>query len=104
VKGYSESNLSYNKRTGTHDVYFKVSVNEVTTHFQNNWIFMAVVPNPSGPSSIKNEIEPFIVDKIIIRSKIPKKKNDTLENTGLSDALEDIGLSEDPLEDIVLSD
>ena len=57
---------------------FKIAVNEVTSHFRNNWIFMAVSPKNVQTCPISANVQPFILDKVQVKAKDSSKSNDPL--------------------------
>ena len=67
IKGYTEANLNYNQRTGCFDVLFKIAVEELTSCFPNEWIFMAVSPKNALTCPISALVQPFILDKVQVK-------------------------------------
>ena len=79
LKGYCESILSYNPKQAVHDAYFRIAATEVTSHFRNNWIFMAISPKNNETDGVSNDIEPFIIDHVTIKAKKVSKSESKMD-------------------------
>lgn len=72
LKGYPESMLSHDPKEGCHVAFFKIQLNEVTSHFRNGWIFLVVQPKYSVADSfdsLSEHIQPLVVENLIIKAK-----------------------------------
>lgn len=73
----------------------KIQIKEVTSHLRNGWIFMVVQPmnlqnektNPKmlnlgrGKRSVDiKKIKPLVIDKIVVKAKKLKEKDNSEEN------------------------
>jgi len=66
----------------------KIQIKEVTSHFRNGWIFLVVHPklNANANSNVfqskdgllidSQKIKPLILDKVIVKAKKTKEKED----------------------------
>ena len=66
-------------------VFDKLQIKEVSSHFRNGWVFVAVVAKVFGPDGVPGDhpdgIEPLVVDNVYIRAKLSCKRRDTLSDT-----------------------
>jgi len=83
LKGFIEKELTNGSAT-----FEKIQIKEVTSHFRNGWIFFVVYPkisntNPpmslGGSGSIINsqKIKPLILEKVVVKAKKAKEKEQT---------------------------
>ena len=71
----------------------KMQIKEVSSHFRNGWVFIVVQPKPMSqtPGSLIEQIEPFILDNVIIKAKLNTKKKEDIqqqEETQTNDILQ----------------
>lgn len=79
IKGVSEVEM-----VGGRASFDKVQINEVSSHFMNGWLFLAIVPKPTGNQAenlafLSNytsnmyidprKIKPLVMDKVIVKAK-----------------------------------
>ena len=72
MKGYPESMLSFDQKEGCHVAHFKIQLNEVTSHFRNGWVFLAIQAKYSLSDSfdtVSSKIKPLVLDNLIIKAK-----------------------------------
>lgn len=71
IRGHTISILTYDPKDRKHVAYFKIQLNEVTSHFRNGWVFLVV--EPIGKSNFLNEygyrIKPLVVKNLVIKAK-----------------------------------
>jgi len=80
-KGFTEKDLT---RGGAG--FEKIQIKEVTSHFRNGWIFLVVHPKVNGNSNVfqgkdglivdAQKIKPLILEKVIVKAKKTKEKDD----------------------------
>lgn len=64
LRGETKSMLKYDSEFQLHTAKFRVQVTEVTSHFINGWVRLAVVPEPG-----ESEIAPFVFNNLVVRAK-----------------------------------
>lgn len=72
LKGYPESMLSHDPKEGCHVAFFKIQLNEVTSHFRNGWIFLVVQPKynlADSFDSVSERIKPLVMENLVIKAK-----------------------------------
>jgi hypothetical protein len=101
LKGFIEKDLI----NGTAS-FEKIQVKEVTSHFRNGWIFFVVYPkvsnNPNnnillgGNGAVINgqKIKPLILEKVIVKAKKAKEKDDRDDNGTVQDDRDDLNKDE----------
>jgi len=85
LKGFIDKDLINGQAS-----FEKIQIKEVTSHFRNGWVFFVVHPKvPNGPTNIllsgnenlinHQKIKPLILEKIIVKAKKSKEKDDDKE-------------------------
>lgn len=89
MKGFIEKDLTNGSAT-----FEKIQIKEVTSHFRNGWIFFVVYPkvtnaNPnnmlmgaSGQFINSQKIKPLILEKVVVKAKKAKEKEQAGELDG----------------------
>jgi hypothetical protein len=87
LKGFTEKDLVDGSAT-----FEKIQVKEVTSHFRNGWIFLVVYPKIStlhnnnvlrrgeGVNVNSQRIKPLILEKVIVKAKKSKEKDQLNDN------------------------
>ena len=86
MKGFIEKDLVNGSAT-----FDKIQIKEVTSHFRNGWIFFVVYPKVnknanvllSGSNVVVNsqQIKPLIIEKVIVKAKKTKEKDQNDEGS-----------------------
>ncbi len=85
LKGFIDKDLINGQAS-----FEKIQIKEVTSHFRNGWVFFVVYPKvANGPSNTLHsgnenlishqKIKPLILEKIIVKAKKSKEKDDDRE-------------------------
>lgn len=88
LKGFIDKDLINGQAS-----FEKIQIKEVTSHFRNGWVFFVVYPKvPNGPSNTllsanehmisHQKIKPLILEKIIVKAKKTKEKDDDRDVDG----------------------
>lgn len=84
MKGFTEKDLVNGCAT-----FEKIQIKEVTSHFRNGWVFLAVYPctTSRGTCLISNakvvpinKIKPLIIEKVVVKAKKTKGLKDILDD------------------------
>ena len=67
IRGDEKGNLVYDPMEKTHVARFRLQITEVTSHYVNGWVRLSISPAPDSPFS--DLIEPFILDRVVVRAK-----------------------------------
>ena len=70
-KGSQHTQLSYDPTTCTHRGSLKVRFNEVTSHFKNGWVFLAVLPDENNEDLELTglTVRPLIIEQFVSKAK-----------------------------------